>query len=158
MNINILNTNNFNISILLCKNMIYIYAYNKHFYCFFKMLKSSNLKLNNNSYLEIESYFNTKYVNMNDFLKQFYLCRSAKIKFTGKGYKIKKNTKKSVILRFNKAHITILWWNNFIIKRLKKYKIYIKYIQGDVVNKVIDTRRINIFTRKKLKESRQILL
>ena len=109
MNINILNTNNFNISILLCKNMIYIYVYNKYFYCFFKILKSSNLKLNNNSYLEVESYFNTKFININSFLKQFYLCQSAKIKFTGKGYKIKKNTKKSIILRFNKAHITILW-------------------------------------------------
>ena len=154
---NKLSIKNFNISVLLKKDRMYIYVYNKNFYCFFKILKSFNLRLKNSSYLELDNYFNSNFININNYLKQFYLCQFTKIKFTGKGYKIKKNTKKSIVLLFNRAHITVLWWNNLIIKRLKKYKMYIKYIQGDIIKQIINIRCINVFTRKGLRESRQVL-
>jgi hypothetical protein len=63
------------------------------------------------------------------------------------------------VLLFNRAHITHLWWKNIFLKKLKKYKIYIKYTQ---INKkffktILNVRNINIFTKKGLRQSKQIL-
>lgn len=43
-----------------------------------------------------------------NFFLQFQKHFLKKIKFSGKGYKIKKNTKSSLILLFNRAHIVFL--------------------------------------------------
>ena len=96
---------------------------------------------------------------MNKFIKQFYLCNFTKIKFSGKGYKIKKNSKQSLILLFNRSHTTILWWKNTFIKKIKKYKLYIKYNNTNktIIQTLLCIRPINIFTKKGLRTSRQIL-
>jgi len=87
------------------------------------------------------------------------MCDVTKIKFTGKGYKIKKNTKSSVIMLFNRAHMTVFWWNNIIVKKLKKYKLYIKYTHYNqtAIRTILNLRSINIFTKKGLRQSRQIV-
>jgi hypothetical protein len=45
------------------------------------------------------------------------------------------------------------------LKKLKKYKMYIKYnqTQQKIINTIINIRPINIFTKKGLRKSRQIL-
>jgi hypothetical protein len=60
---------------------------------------------------------------------------------------------------FNRAHTTTLWWKNKVIKKLKKYKMYIKYnyVQKRIVSTILNVRPINIFTKKGLRKSRQIL-
>jgi hypothetical protein len=60
---------------------------------------------------------------------------------------------------FNKSHTTTLWWNNIFLKKLKKYKIYIKYNNksSNIIQTILGIRPINIFTKKGLRVARQIL-
>ena len=107
-----INTQNFGLSIFKKKKNYYLYIYNDNFFCIFKTTKI--IKIINTFFLKLED---TTTVNkMNKFIKQFYLCNFTKIKFSGKGYKIKKNSKQSLILLFNRSHTTILWWKNTFIK------------------------------------------
>lgn len=46
---------------------------------------------------------------LSSYLRQLYWYEFAKIKFRGKGYKIRKSSCKSIFLQFNRAHITTLW-------------------------------------------------
>lgn len=153
----LINFFNFKTSVLKRRNNIYVYVYNDHYYCLFKVSDSVDISLiNSSAYLLSCSGVEQR---MAEFLKQFFVCSFSKIKFTGKGYKIKKSSKKSVILLFNRAHITIFWWNNFILKKLKKYKMYIKHTNKNrqAVRALLGVRNINIFTKKGLRSSRQIL-
>lgn len=153
-----LNLNNFDLSIFKKNTYVYIYIYNVHYCCCFKINKK--IKIKNRFSIEICNQ-NSEGVNLiNLFVKQFFLCQLSKIKFTGKGYKIKKNTKNSLILLFNRSHLTSIWWKNIFIKKLKKYKIIVKYtpINSQVINTIINVRPINLFTKKGLRISRQILL
>jgi len=137
--------------------------------------KISCIKNNNTEYYyyaTVKNYFfllkvhkNNKILNQtnthfNFFIKQFCLCLFTKIKFTGKGYKIKKNNKHNMMLLFNRAHITNVFFKNMFLKKLKKYKIYIQYTNGctKIINTILNIRNINIFTKKGLRKSRQILL
>ena len=74
----------------------YIYTYTKKFFCFFKIKHTQKKKFTQNTEIRL-------------FLRQFYLCIFTKIKFTGKGYKIKKNNKHNFRLLFNRAHITSIF-------------------------------------------------
>jgi len=100
-----------------------------------------------------------KIVNTNPFLRQFFFCVFTKVKFMGKGYKIKKNNHNNIMLLFNRAHITNIFYKNVFIKKIKKYKLYIACTQVNikVINTIIGIRKINIFTKKGLREARQIL-
>jgi len=149
----------FEISILKKKSNTYIYVYNKTYFFFLKFSKTTKVSLQGLKTINIKCDFLFEENFLKRFIRQFYLCDGIKIKFTGKGYKIKKNSKQSLILLFNRAHITILWWNNLIIKKLKKYKLYIKCtnINKPILQKIIDLRSINIFTKKGWRQSRKIL-
>jgi len=162
MNTLLLNLQIYNISIFKKKNHLYIYIYNKNFFFLLKFLEKkwhfknrSTIEINNHA--NYENHLDLK--KLNNFLKQFYMCDVTKIKFTGKGYKIKKNTKSSVIMLFNRAHMTVFWWNNIIVKKLKKYKLYIKYTHYNqtAIRTILSLRSINIFTKKGLRQSRQIV-
>jgi hypothetical protein len=64
-------------------------------------------------------------------------------------------------LFFNKSHINFIIWNNIIVKKLKKTKIILcssnyKYIDKSVEN-IINNRKLNIFTKKGLRLSRQLI-
>ena len=101
-----LNLNNFDLSIFKKNTYVYIYIYNIYYCCCFKI--SKKIKIKNRFSIEIRNQ-NSKEVNLiNLFVKQFSLCQLSKIKFTGKGYKIKKNTKNSLILLFNRSHLTTI--------------------------------------------------
>jgi hypothetical protein len=151
---------NFNLSIFKNNGTIYLYIYNTNYFCFLKFSKKTEIKIKINKSLEIGNNSGVIVLEkIKYFLNQFYFYKFIKIKFTGKGYKIKKNSNKSMILLFNRAHTTTLWWKNLIIKKLKKYKIYIKYnnTQKYIINSILNTRYINIFTKKGLRISRQIV-
>jgi hypothetical protein len=155
----VINLQNFNTSILKRNNSLYLYSYNTTYYCLIKLSANTKVKLLNNTSIEIQKNYKIFDRSINMYLKQFYVCDFTKIKFTGKGYKIKKNSKKSIILLFNRAHMTVLWWNNIFIKKLKKYKMYIKYTPSNkkIIQYLLKTRLINIFTKKGLRTSRQVL-
>ena len=163
MNRILLNLQTYNISVLKKKNYFYIYIYNKNYFFLLKLNFATKWYFKNNSIIEINTTNHDKnhidLKKLNSFLKQFYLCEVTKIKFTGKGYKIKKNTTSSIIMLFNRAHMTVIWWNNIILKKLKKYKLYIKYTPYNqhIVRTILSLRNINIFTKKGLRKSRQIV-
>ena len=154
-----LNLQNFNLSVFKKNILIYLYIYNSSYYCFFKINKNTKIKIKNKQIIEIYNQQKQKLNNINFFIKQFALCDSSKIKFAGKGYKIKKNSKESLILLFNRSHTTTMWWKNIFVKKLKKYKIFIKYnpLNKKIVETILNIRPVNIFTKKGLRVARQIL-
>ncbi len=157
---NTLDFQGFNISIFIKKRFIYLYIYNNNYYCFIKINKHIKIKLKTNTLVCFYYQQHTTEITMEKFLKQFNLCNFSKIKFTGKGYKIKKNTKSSLVLLFNRAHTTVIWWRGLFLKKLKKYKMYLRYTNKNknIINTIINVRPINIFTKKGLRGTRQILL
>lgn len=102
-----LNLQGFNISIFKKNQVVYIYVYNINYYCFIKVSNFIKIKLKNKYTIELFSKKH-KIDNIKPFIKQFHLNEFSKIKFTGKGYKIKKNTKNSLVLLFNRAHTTTI--------------------------------------------------
>ena len=156
---NLINLQNFHFSILKKEHTNYIIVYNTHYYSIIKI--KTKIRIINNNFIGLSSDLSRVVAEcLNKFLKQFYLCNFNKIKFTGKGYKIKKNTKQSIVLLFNRSHTTTLWWSGVFLKKLKKYKMYIKYNKPDmlIINSILNIRPINIFTKKGLRCARQILL
>ncbi len=156
---NNLNLQNFNLSIFKKNTLTYLYLYNTNYYCFLRVVKGVKIKIRDKKNIELHNQKLIELNLINFFIKQFSLCESSKIKFTGKGYKIKKNSKESLILLFNRSHTTTIWWRNLFVRKLKKYKIYIKYnpINKGVLDTIINIRLINIFTKKGLRKARQIL-
>jgi hypothetical protein len=107
---NAINLENFKVSIFFSKKSLYLYIYNQTYYCLIKVNKELKINFKNNKTIEVKNGEISKTINrVNLFLKQFYFYEFTKIKFTGKGYKIKKNTNKSIVLLFNRAHTTTLW-------------------------------------------------
>lgn len=142
---NNLNLQNFNLSIFKKNTLMYLYLYNVNYCCFLKIGKGVKIKIKGSQTVELYNNNKNELNLINFFVKQFNLCSSSKIKFTGKGYKIKKNNKESLILLFNRSHTTTLWWKNIFIKKLKKYKMYIKY---NPVNKGVIKTIVGIRDRK----------
>lgn len=152
-----INTFNYNISILKKKKSNFLYIYNKDYSCILKI----NVKLILSGLVVTFKQNNSigKKNNPTLFLRQFFFCIFSKIKFTGKGYKIKKNNPNNILLLFNRAHITNLFYKNIFVKKIKKYKLYLSITQVNVriINTLIGIREINIFTKKGLRKARQIL-
>ena len=106
-----LSLKNLNLSLLMLKGSLYVYIYNKNYYCLLKVKKT--IKINIKMVNVIDVFFdipqNTNILkNIYGFLDQLSKCNFTKIKFTGKGYKIKKTSQSSVSLLFNRSHITVL--------------------------------------------------
>lgn len=104
---------NYNFSVIKNKNAIYTFVYNNTYFIIIKNntvnilhLRSihSMLLIIQNILLKVNIKVIFRY-----FLAQFIKYRTYKIKFAGKGYKIKKPTKKSFRFLFNKSHICIIW-------------------------------------------------
>jgi hypothetical protein len=155
---NLINLQNFQFSILKKGGINYVIIYNTNYYSIIRI--KTSIKLINNKFIELNNLSNIVITGINKFLNQFYLCNYTKIKFSGKGYKIKKNTKQSIILLFNRSHTTTLWWSGVFLKKLKKYKMYLKYNKTDskIINLILGIRPISIFTKKGLRSARQIIL
>lgn len=121
---------------------------------------------NNNYYLQVflkkleKRIFFEKRIFLK-FITQFYFYTNTKIKFKGKGYKIKKFKKNCINFKFNKSHIEYLRFKNFFFKKLRKNKYLIKYnyiISTHLIWRVLAIRRVNIFTLRGLRKSSQVLL
>ena len=72
-----------------------------------------------------------------------------------------KNQINTLNLFFNKSHINFIIWNNLLLKKLKKTKIIICSVNffkiNQISNNIINTRNLNIFTKKGLRLSRQLI-
>lgn len=157
-------TNNLNFSIFSLKKTIWLYLYNNKYSIIFKVNNQRKINvISSQTILIVNKERILDYINLNriiyNYIKQINSFNFVKIKFSGKGYKIKKNNKNNLILLFNRAHITHLWWKNVILKKLKKYKLYLRYTQNntEIIKTITNIRNINIFTKKGLRKSKQIL-
>ena len=145
-------------------NIYYIYIYNNNFIFLIKVNPQTQLKIISNRQFKFSRTLLKNgshcFKALANFIDQFDRYVYTKIKFTGKGYKIRKRNHHSMILVFNRAHTTIIWWKNIILKKIKKNKFYVKLTAKNLhfINTVINVRRINIFTKKGLRTSRQMLL
>ena len=154
----------FNLSIFKKKKTFFVYIYHKNFFFLIKISSDDKLELKNQKYFLIKTNFLKKKNFSNSFFckftNQFWLYQFSKIKFSGKGYKIKKNQQNNLKFLFNKSHLTNIWYNNIIIKKYRKYKIYIKYTYDNyvIIPIILNIRYINIFTKKGLRNSRQMIL
>lgn len=153
------------ITILKKKNLIYLYIYNNNFFFFFKVkncnrlfveksTKCVSLTLNNTSSLNmtLNKYINDLLFSWNNFFFK-------KIKFIGKGYRIKKFKKKRIIkLKFNRSHINILRSGNNIIKKIRKTKILVANTHREELTKTSQTitnvRPVNLYTKRGLQIKR----
>lgn len=148
--------------ILIKKNKNYIYIYNKIFYFTIVTKFNINIEENTNSII-IENFDSRKKKELEKkiigtFIKTWSVYFFQKIKFTGKGYKIKKK-KKSIKFFFGRSHLTTIFFKKINIRRLTKYKLFFftkKYETVKFINSLINKiRKINIYTKRGLRFSRQ---
>jgi len=103
---------NQNYSVFKNKTTYHIYVYNIYFFFLIKLSNTTRLKIISNKQFEI-SQNNLKksldcFYQFDRYIEQFDRYMYAKIKFAGKGYKIRKRNYHSITLVFNKAHITTI--------------------------------------------------
>lgn len=152
---------NYNL-LLINKNNTYIYIYNKIFY--FTIITKFYVFVEENSNAIIIENFDSKKKKelekkiVETFIKTWNVYFFQKIKFTGKGYKIKKK-KKSIKFFFGRSHLTTIFFKKISIRRLTKYKLFFftkKYETVKFINSLIKKiRKINIYTKRGLRFSRQ---
>lgn len=100
-------------------------------------------------------------------LQQFTYKKSLfyyrKLKFTGKGYKIKKSkAKKSFKFYFGRSHTQYLFSGGLRFKKLSKYRLYLitnnKKRLNRIMNLTLQTRPLNRYTKRGLRCTRQFIL
>jgi len=147
-------------------NFKFIYLYSEYYY-FSMLLEKKQIFLNcdtNMLYIKNDNYSN--YINLfnteiNRFLFSWDSLFFNKVKFTGKGFKFKKKIN-NLFLFFNRAHKCFFIGNNIILIRLSKNKVIllksnVNHLIAD--SKIIrDIRQNNIFTKRGLRFSRQLIL
>jgi len=157
-----------NISVIKKKQKINLYIYNSNFY--FLLILNSNTHYFLEKYSKyfiicfsernlwskvVNSYLNKLFFSWNNFFFK-------KIKFSGKGYKIKKSNKKKYIkLFFNKSHFTIYAFKKEFLKKIRKTKFLVKNSNFMKLNKhaelLVSIRRSNLYTGKGLRLSRTVI-
>ena len=158
-----------NLRLFKKKNYIFIQLKNKNYVLIFRLNGPNTCVTVCGSYL----YFNIKPspVELNELvvyknlfcnlIKQFCVYSFSKIRFLGKGYKIKKISKNSFVFVFNRAHLTLLFFKNNFFKKIKKRKILIKYLGYNISNKLQivlkEVRKVSTYTRRGLRISRQVI-
>nr|QBI37884.1 Ymf60 [Tetrahymena rostrata]QGS65261.1 Ymf60 [Tetrahymena rostrata] len=159
----------YNINYLILKNKEnmcnFIYLYNEDYY--FSINAYNNIVFVNkdSNTIKIQNIVNNANTNVfnqeiNKFLFSWDSIFFNKIKFTGKGFKLKKKSE-NLFLFFNRAHKCFFIGNNIILKRLSKNKVLLlknnyKHLTKDSVL-VRKIRANNIFTKRGLRFARQTI-
>lgn len=119
-----------------------------------------------NSLLIIKNYLNyedKKNINkFNNFLKSWDMYFFNKIKFKGKGFRIRFFKRiRLVKFFFGKSHKSYIFYKKTIVKRINKYKFIIKNINKSVLmrNKKMTTniRPMNLYTLRGIRCTRQMI-
>jgi hypothetical protein len=140
-----------------CYNKIYFYKFSFEKFIFDVNLNSITAIIDNNNELDIfEKNVFKKFIKSLDCY--FFL----KIKFKGKGYKIKYSKKRKFMrFFFGRSHITFMKYKNVIIKKTLKYKFVLKSNNLEklkfVGNKTKNIKNVNIFTSRGIRISRSVL-
>lgn len=100
-----------NYSVFKNRTIYYIYIYNKYFYFIIKINPCVQLRIISSKRFGLRQNLSTDLDglgNLGKYIEQFDRYKYTKIKFAGKGYKIRKRSFHSMVLVFNKAHITTI--------------------------------------------------
>lgn len=151
--------------LILKKIHNYVYIYNKNYFLIIKNNKNQKIKIKNKN-LNLLEFFNTNFykylILLKNIIYHINFLYFKKIKFSGKGFRIKKNKKKKNFkLQFNKSHITILFLKKILLKKIKKSKFMLVFLNKKYLNliskKILKINYINIYTKRGLRFSRQKL-
>jgi ribosomal protein L6P/L9E len=160
----------FNFFCLKKKNakITYIYGYNNNttiHICFqlnnLLLDKETNaLKFRLNNYVINNESINTNIIRL---IKKFYIFYYIKIKFKGKGFKIAlRRKKKRINFYFGASHIKIVYLKNLKLKKLTKYKFYMKSKELQSLNssckKILNVRPLNSYTLRGLRNSKMAII
>lgn len=120
---------------------------------------TSNLVVQLFKFNQFSSLINS---TINDLLFCFNRLWHVKIKFTGKGYKIKRKKKqKSIKFYFYYSHVNVIILRNAKLKQRKKNKFIIKTWSKNnlkvTTKSILSVRNLNVFTKRGLRSSRQII-
>lgn len=163
--INIYLTNTTKFLVLSKKNINFLFIYSNKLFLSNKIenyiityRKSLNiLELTPKTPLNIKNITNF----LNNFIFSWDFFFHKKITFTGKGFKLKKK-QKILFFFFNKSHISLIICNSAILKKLKQNKILFFYknikFYNQIFNKILKIRYANIYTKRGLRFSRQLIL
>lgn len=98
---------------------------------------------------------------INTFFYSGWFLLFNKLKFNGKGYKIKKNQKKTVQLLFNFSHKTYLYLKKTILKKIGKNKLILLSTKNKIIqncaSKCLTLRSSNIYTKRGLRLARCLI-
>lgn len=99
---------------------------------------------------------------MNKFFSSIIKYYYNKIKFKGKGFRIKILRKNKIIkFYFGRSHITIMFLKKVLKKRINKYKFILKSINKNSLNKlskiITNIKIFNVYTLRGLRASKQII-
>lgn len=164
------------INIILWKNKkynncinFYVYNNNKKLILSSKVNKKSNnlkLDINTNSIIIDRNFINHNNNKISKFLFKFLkswdLYFFNKIKFKGKGFRmrfLKKN--KFVKFFFGRSHKTFIWFKKIMMKKINKYKFVLKGLNKNNViwnsNLVTKIKPLNMYTLRGLRKTRQTI-
>lgn len=148
-------------------NNLNIYLYNKLYFIYLNNLNNKNYykydnETNSLSIIKLipnkNNFFMVNFLNQ--FLKSLDIYFFFKIKFKGKGYRIRFYKKNKIVkFYFGKSHITFFFFKKLILKKISKYKFIIKgpnyfNIKNTAV-KISKIKPINVYTLRGLRLSRQ---
>ena len=105
---------------------------------------------------------NINFKQINSFLKTFESYFFIKIKFKGKGFKIKYNKKLKLIkFYFGRSHMTFFKLKKIKLKKINKYKFFLRNFNYNWLKKkaieITKIKPVNIYTLRGIRLSRQII-
>lgn len=148
------------------KNDLTIILYN-NLYSITLINKKKKIKIDLESYAillskEVSFNNNLNFKQVNKFLKTFEFYFFIKIKFKGKGFKIKFNKKLKIIkFFFGRSHITFFKLKRIKLKKITKYKFILKNLNFSKLKtnsmKITKIKPINVYTLRGIRLSKQII-
>lgn len=151
------------------KNIVFIKLYNdSKKFSFFLELKANFILYDkeSNSITVEKQTLNKDYIkfekNLMNFFKSWEFYFFSKIKFKGKGFRIRYLKKlKLVKFFFGRSHKTFILFKNVYLKRINKYKFIVKNIEKTVVIRnrrmAVNIKPLNFYTLRGLRASKQIV-
>jgi hypothetical protein len=168
--INIILPPQFEVVVLKKNNELILNLYNNKYNFKFFLQNNNNFfyinKFNNIIKIYNKNVFNNQTLinyTLNNFLKLIDIYEFVKIKFKGKGFKIGFYKNKNVMnFFFGASHINTFLIKNMLIKKISKYKFILKSTNlmglNSLSKKIVNIRKINYYTLRGLRKSRQILI
>jgi ribosomal protein L6P/L9E len=159
----------FKICLTKIKNTIKLIAFNeKKTIKSYIDIKNNSLHLDSeNNILHINNTKTTEVVKWSNILNSLFFTFNhyffKKIKFKGKGFRLKlKKQKKICKFLFGHSHLMVVYIKNMRIHKCTKYKFNLKSVNKNYLQKVsemmLNIKPNNVYTNRGIREGRQLIL